>query len=129
MAAKEAHKAAVISERANAKAAYREKKHKEYVKAYNVKQASKPENIAKRMTDEELNTAINRKRKEQEYVKLMTSDTSLLKDHGDAFLAGTLATFGTVTVTTLATKGGQAAAAAFLDKVLDPKIFKAIYKK
>ena len=124
-------KAYLVTKKANAKAEYREKKHKEYLekeKEYKKKEANKPKNAVKNMSDEDLNKAVNRLRKEQEYVKLVSENTTL-SEHADAFIAGTLATFGTVAVTTLASKGGQAATATFLKRVLDPKVFSAIYKK
>lgn len=52
-----------------------------------------------------------------------------LKDTGLKYLGTALTAFGATGLTALATKGGQAAASSFLERELDPKVYKSVYNK
>ena len=105
---------------------------KKHVAAEADKKATKPMTArqkAQSMSNDELNAAIDRKKKEKEYISL--SGDAI--EQGNAFVANMMSRFGTKAVQSfvdsIAGKGGQAAASALLKKVLPPEIFKVIYTK
>ena len=95
-------------------------------------QREREESLTKKvqgMSTSDLDAAISRLKKEQEYKRLTRSDIELGKNYiiglgilGATALAGTLAVTG-------GTKTGQAIVATALKKILDPAVFKAIYAK
>ena len=95
-------------------------------------QREREESLTKKvqgMSTSDLDAAISRLKKEQEYKRLTRSDIELGKNYiiglgilGATALAGTLAVTG-------GTKAGQAIVATGLKKILDPAVFKAIYAK
>lgn len=84
---------------------------------------------ASRMTDEELDRAIKRVKKEQEYVKL--SSNSVID--GKEFLTAVAVASATLFLTTVATEGagktGKAVVALAAKSKLPKDVFKAIYPK
>ena len=124
-AAKAEAKARETRAKVRAKAAVRQAK---YEKA-KAEVDNLPWNRVKSMSDKELASAILRKKSENEYVKLHTSNFS----DGNDFLENLAIAGASAAVTGLAITGGkklgEAGAATFLHKTLAPEVFKAIYPK
>lgn len=83
----------------------------------------------KSMSDEELSNAISRLQMEKRYLELSGSSISQGRSFTENLLLKVGTTAVTSFVTSLATKGGQAATAAILKKIAPNAVFNAIYKK
>ena len=80
---------------------------------------------AKSMTDKELDDAINRMKKEQEYLRLSSESVKKGKGIVRSFLDKAASSFAD----SLSDKVGKAATATLMNEVLDPTIFRVIYTK
>lgn len=69
---------------------------------------------AKTLSDDELNKQINRLRKEQEYIKLTSSDITA----GNEFIKTAILAAGTLFVTNLFSSASREAGAAIISKIL-----------
>lgn len=110
-----------VTAKAEAKAAAREKKHKEMLR----KQAELPINKAKSMSTEELIRSTERLKKEQEYAKLEKTGDQMIED---ALVAGGIAGL-TAGTTWVVSKGIQALGATWLSDKLSSDAFKAVFPK
>lgn len=84
---------------------------------------------AKQMSDADLTKAIDRLKKENEYVRLSSENISDGKNFVKQMaLTGATALTATV-VSTAASKGGQAVVAKLMKELVSPTVFNAVYKK
>ena len=100
----------------------------EAAKAGKKKKESRYDRV-KNMSDGELTTAINRLKKEKEYLDLTGNTVTKGKNFAENLLIATGTAAVTTFATTMATKGGQAAVSAILKKVLPSSVYNSVYKK
>ncbi len=86
------------------------------------------EEVAK-MSDGDLDKAVQRLKKEKEYLDLTGKDITRGQNFVENLAIAAASVAATTLVTTSAKKSGEALVATVMHKILNPQVFGAIYKK